>query len=71
MTFRERHYRLSRLTILMAALAIIPFLLNLLDVVQLTAAGLLLYTLILLAVGGPALVMSVQHARALHRGEGK
>ncbi len=71
MTFNERQHRLSRLSVAMAAIALIPLLLHLLDAVQFTPAGMLLYTLVLLAVGCPGLVLAVQHARALHRDQTK
>ena len=67
MTFRERQHRLHRLLWILAALALVPFLMNVLDIGDFTAAGKVLYGLILLGFGIPALRLGLQHVRDLRR----
>jgi hypothetical protein len=66
MTFRERQNRLTRLLCVLLALALVPLLMNLLDMGDFTPAGMTLYVLTCLAFAVPTARLLLQHARAQH-----
>ena len=65
MTFRERQSRLTKFVLALAALALLPLLMPVLNFGEFTPAGLVLYCALVLAVAIPMASIGMHQARGL------